>query len=117
LLAQLGGDGGWEPGPYGEWAGDCVRFAWFAWAANGIVPARGNNATQMGDAYASRLRGGVPPVGALVFYYDATGLGHVGISTGGGRVISTTGYDRQGTPNYILRYTRAGLTYRGWAFP
>jgi cell wall-associated NlpC family hydrolase len=118
LLAQLGGDGGWNPGPYGEWAGDCLRFAWFAWAANGVAPLRGANAKQVGDMYASRLQGGEPPVGALVFYDGVGGLGHVAISMGRGQVVGTTGTDNQpGKRIFLTPYLRPGLPYRGWVYP
>jgi hypothetical protein len=116
-LAQMGGDAQWEPGPYGEWAGDCVRFSWFAWAASGISPQRGSNATQMGDAYAGRLQGGTPPVGAMVFYYGAHGLGHVAISLGNGYTVGTTGFDGNHTPIFVKPVVRPGLPYRGWAYP
>jgi cell wall-associated NlpC family hydrolase len=119
LMRQTGSD--WlrrGDGPLGEWSGDCARFAYLAWHANGVRPIKGATAKAVGDAYtrAGRMRGGEPPVGALVFYHWGR-YGHVGISLGGGQVVSTQGMDYARRPIRQHAYNGIGLGYRGWADP
>jgi hypothetical protein len=71
---------------------------------------------EAGNAYAGRLRGGVPPTGSLVYYGGANGFGHVGISLGYGWVVSTSGFDNQGLPNKLFSYNQQP-EYRGWVLP
>lgn len=120
LLRQVGADWGapsWD-GPTGEWSGDCYRFAFLAWYANGIKPILAGTARAAGDAYqrAGRMHGGVPPVGAMVFY-TWSNAGHVGISLGNGQVMSTHGVDGQGLAISARPYNQMGLPYRGWVDP
>lgn len=121
LLARTGSDWGspaWD-GPRGEWSGDCARFAFLAWYANGVTPLKGATAKVIGDRYAAagRMHGGVPRLGSEVFF-DYAGLGHVGIAVdNSGTVVSTSGLDGARRAIRINAYTRMGLRYRGWVDP
>lgn len=118
LLARYGRNGGWAPGPYGEWSGDCMRFAAAAWLSVGVVPRSGATAKSVGDSYsrAGRLKQGVPPVGAIVFYSWGQ-YGHAGVSLGGGTVVSTQGTDGRKMAVRRHGYRSIGLAYRGWVDP
>jgi uncharacterized protein YraI len=119
LLARVGADWGSRgDGPYGEWAGDCYRFAFLAWYANGVRPSQAPTAQAAESAYhrAGRVHGGVPPAGAMVFYAYGS-LGHVGISLGNGQVMSTHGLDYSYKPISARPYNAMGLPYLGWVDP
>lgn len=118
LLKRYGRDSGWAPGPYGEWSGDCMRFAAAAWLSTGVVPLRGSTAKLVGDAYArsGRLKSGLPPLGTIVFYSWGR-PGHAGISLGNGQVVSTRGVDGNRAKVRTHNYRLSGMTYRGWADP
>ena len=121
LLARAGSNWGspsWD-GPTGEWSGDCARFAFLAWYANGVTPVRASTAKAIADRYqaAGRLHGGVPPLGAEVFYAYSN-LGHVGIAVdNAGTVVSTKGLDGNRSAIRMNAYNRMGLAYRGWVDP
>lgn len=63
-----------------------------------------------------RVREGVPPRGALVFYQDGR-YGHVALSVGGGWVISTVGTDADRLPVLRVSYEWFNARYLGWAMP
>jgi len=118
-LALVGAD--WRArgdGPYGEWAGDCYRFAFLAWYANGVRPMLAATAQAAATAYqrAGKMHAGVPPAGAMVFYAYGS-LGHVGISIGNGHVISTHGLDYSYRSISPRPYNQMGLSYIGWVDP
>lgn len=82
------------------WENECLvfvrnRYGWLngsGWATAEIG----------GDYFASRglLRQGVPPRGALVWYHNSRGSGHVAISLGQGKVIGTSVNGRVGVAGY-----------------
>ncbi|WP_426503400.1 hypothetical protein ACPPVO_37985 [Dactylosporangium sp. McL0621] len=53
---------------------------------------------------------GIPPRGALTWYHNSTGQGHVAISLGEGKVVSTSVSGQVG----VAGYTDHGM-YRGWS--
>ena len=107
--------------PYGEWAGDCPKLPGVAYARatgnNSYIPRVGD-ADDLANYYRSRgrVQGGVPPVGALVFYDIARPYGHVAISIGGGQIVTTRGLDGNRYANSQVAYTFFG-NYLGWAMP
>jgi hypothetical protein len=62
-----------------------------------------------------RVRHGVPPRGALVFYSGS--YGHVALSVGGGLVISTIGAEADRLPVARVPYRWFSAPYLGWAVP
>lgn len=106
----------WAPGPAGEWAGDCPKLPYVGWRAAGVTIVK-NDAIQNYRHYsnAGRIRSGVPPRGAVVFY-DVTRYGHTAISLGRGFVASTVGMDNDKAANSVRPYT-AWANYLGWAMP
>jgi hypothetical protein len=123
VLASFGADGGWGPGPYGEWSGDCWRFASLGWMEAGIPTKTGVTAYGAYQYYLSRGRvstSGTPPAGAVIFYtgvvVSGRELGHAGISIGNGLAVSTTGLDGAGL-GIRSPYSfdgLPGLSYRGY---
>lgn len=97
----------------GMWSGWCELFVERAYGT------RGQYARAIYDYNAQRAAGRIhtdtnPPAGALVFYtWDS--YGHVGISIGGGQVISTQGLN---TPLPVRQHsvTGVGLPYLGWSY-
>lgn len=67
-----------------------------------------------GDWFASRnlLKKGVPPRGAVVWYHNSVGTGHVAISLGEGLVIGSSVNGKVGVAHY-----KAHESYRGWSRP
>lgn len=57
-----------------------------------------------------------PPRGALVFYGGGDGYGHIGVSIGGGQVISTQGLSGQYLPVWQHGVTALSNPYLGWAY-
>jgi hypothetical protein len=113
-----GGD--WAPGPYGEWSGDCIKLTVAAYldAGLGRIPSAGS-AAAMYRTYLNRgpVHAGTGPVGALVFWPNAAGgTGHVALSLGDGRVVTTNGYDTNRKVNSI-RPASYFSTAAGWALP
>ena len=98
----------------GWWSGWCETLVERAWSAAGVNFRYSNAAA---DYEARRSAGqiqtaGPPPRGALVFYAP----NHVALSIGGGRVVSTTGHERDRLPVANLSYLALSV-YRGWAMP
>lgn len=106
----------WSVGPH--WSGFCEAFV-------GLVtrgPRGRGYASAMADYRDHLKRGlihrGVPPRGAVV-YWNPTGshgAGHIGISLGNGREISTYGFVGQNRPIQIHSYMHFAK-YLGWALP
>lgn len=94
----------------GWWSGWCEAFAEAAYGRTFRYASA--DAHYFARLNAGQIRGGQPPRGAIVFW-----TGHVGISVGGGQVISTQGTSTaQRLPVWRTSYTFfAG--YRGWAMP
>jgi hypothetical protein len=94
---------------------------WSGWSEQFVERAYGTESrfSSARDAFnAQRAAGRVhddanPPAGALV-YYRWTSYGHVGISIGGGQVISTQGVS---TPLPVRQHAIKGISleYLGWA--
>lgn len=106
----------WNPGPKGEWAGDCPKLPYVGWRKAGItVPAshaRNNYNTWRNQG---KIRQGVPPRGAIVFW-DVTSYGHTAVSLGNGYVVTTRGMDFDRLPNAVVKYNSYSR-YLGWALP
>lgn len=106
----------WAPGPFGEWSGDCAKFAYLAWLKAGKAIARGN-AREQYYAYASRVQGGAAPAGALVFWPNvAAPFGHIAISDGAGGVYTTQGLDHANLPIARVPVGHFGAP-AGWVMP
>lgn len=94
------------------WSGWCELFTEIAYGT------RGKYLRAIDDYNAQKSAGRIhtdtnPPAGALVFY-NLSAYGHVGISIGSGRVISTQGMD---TPLPVREHGVTELTsYLGWAY-
>lgn len=111
--------GDWAPGPYGEWSGDCVKLPVAAYLKAGLRIPTAGSAAAMYRTYRDRglIGTGVAPTGALVFWPSAAaGTGHVAISLGDGRVVTTNGYDTNKQANSIRAASYFG-TSAGWALP
>ncbi len=127
--AQQTGDDGyftasdWASGPYGEWSGDCGKFAWLAYE-------RAGNHLTLDDAwpmfsnyysagYSERGRNELPPYGALVGWQSDPG--HIAVAVGGPNVATTQGWNGDGM--WIARRSLAdstsfgGPNYYGWVVP
>jgi hypothetical protein len=106
----------WSVGPH--WSGFCEAFV-------GLVtrgPRGRGYASAMAD-YRDHLKHGlihqgVPPRGAVVYWNPTSshGAGHVGISLGNGREISTYGFVGQNRPIQVHSYLHFPK-YLGWARP
>ena len=107
----------WAPGPVGEWSGDCVKLPYVAWHAAG-VPILKNNALANYNYYHGKglVKGGTPPVGAVVWFNIDRPLGHEAIYVGDGLTASTLGVDGNNKPNVVKPYTSWG-SYLGWWLP
>lgn len=98
--------------PDGMWSGWCELFVERAYGTSGRYPSAQANFNA--QRAAGRVRTDTnPPAGALVFYAWGS-YGHVGVSLGGGQVISTQGFS---TPLPVRQHTVTGinLQYLGWA--
>jgi hypothetical protein len=104
----------WSDQLRAPWSGWCEVFAEVAYGTRGRM-------TSAIAHYQLRLRKGQirtdanPPRGAFVFYGGGNGAGHVGISIGGGQVISTQGFPGQRLP--VWQHSVRGISnpYLGWA--
>ncbi|HZM77677.1 MAG TPA: hypothetical protein VFC19_18325 [Candidatus Limnocylindrales bacterium] len=94
------------------WEGLCLAFqrASFGWGSSGW-----DTAERGGDWIANNgfmHTTGVPPRGALVWYHNSSGTGHVVVSIGGGDIIGTSVNGKVGVAGF--RYHEG---YRGWSVP
>jgi hypothetical protein len=90
----------------------CMRFTAlsYGWSYSGWSTAEVG-----GDWLAARgymHTTGIPPRGALVWYHNSAGSGHVVISLGQGKVIGTSVGGRVGVASYTYH-----SSYRGWTVP
>lgn len=98
-----------------QWSGWCELFVENAYGTSGRYGSAATN-------YTARKNVGQintdtnPPAGALVFYSWGS-YGHVGISIGGGQVVSTQGDGSKALPVRQHGVTGMGLPYLGWAWP
>jgi hypothetical protein len=93
----------WAEGPRGEFSGDCIKLAHFAWYKATGVYSYMSDAINVWRFYSSRGLAGPanqpPPYGAMIFYGTTIDpRGHVGIAAGGTRIVDTKGVDRDGKP-------------------
>ncbi|MGH3664439.1 MAG: hypothetical protein ACRDTQ_21610 [Micromonosporaceae bacterium] len=93
--------------------GWCLKFQRLAYGwQNG---AGWSTAEQGGDWMVSHGRmhtTGVPPRGALVWYHNSAGTGHIVVSLGEGKIIGTSVNGHVGVAGYKYR-----TGYRGWSIP
>lgn len=116
-------DGPFVPQRTGNyWSGWCLAFAGDAWAVGGGAPSDAlSYPTAIGAWNAFAAKGQVdrthrPPRGAMVFF-NWTTSGHVAISLGNWRVISTQGNEPQTLPIYDFNFGPDTPGYLGWAMP
>lgn len=99
---------------YGRyWSGYCEGFVEVAFGTRNAFASASDHYNW--QASQGQIRTDTnPPAGAVVFY--GGGYGHVGISIGGGQVISTQGYNGQTLP--VWQHSVTGLVnpYLGWAY-
>lgn len=102
-FARLGstGEEGW-----------CMRFQAqaYGWSASGFSTAEVGGDWMADHGYMHTS--GIPPRGALVWYHNSAGTGHVVVSLGEGKVIGSSVPDRIGVDGYLYR-----TGYRGWSVP
>lgn len=90
--------------------GWCMRFQAqaYGWSASGWATAEvgGDWETSHGYMHTS----GIPPRGALVWYHNSAGTGHVVVSLGQGKIIGSSVGGQVGVADYLYR-----TGYRGWS--
>jgi hypothetical protein len=90
----------------------CLRFTAlsYGWSASGWNTAEvgGDWITSNGYMHTT----GIPPRGALVWYHNSAGSGHVVISLGEGKIIGTSVNGAVGVADYLYH-----SSYRGWSVP
>jgi hypothetical protein len=99
----------------GYWSGYCEVFVEVAYG--GRFRYGSAIADYQGRLAQGLIHSGVPPRGALVFYGGGGGDGHVAISIGGGKVVSTYGYVGDTFPIAEYAYSYFTNPYYGWALP
>ncbi|HEY9390887.1 MAG TPA: hypothetical protein VIR27_14125 [Mycobacteriales bacterium] len=89
--------------------GLCLHFqaAAYGWSFSGWATAEigGDWLTSHGYMHTT----GIPPRGALVWYHNSSGTGHVVLSLGEGKIIGSSVGGQVGVANYLYR-----TGYRGW---
>jgi uncharacterized protein YraI len=92
--------------------GLCMHFqaVAYGWSASGWATAEvgGDWETSHGYMHTS----GIPPRGALVWYHNSEGTGHVVVSLGQGKIIGSSVGGQVGVDDYLYR-----TGYRGWSQP
>ncbi len=90
--------------------GWCMRFQAqaYGWAASGWSTAEvgGDWITSHGYMHTT----GTPPRGAIVWYHNSSGTGHVVVSLGAGKIIGSSVSGKVGVASYNYR-----TGYRGWS--
>jgi hypothetical protein len=112
----------WPPGPYGEWSGDCAKFAWVAYKRAGKTLVR-NNAwplfwTYYSSSYSERGRTKLPRYGSLVGWQWSPG--HIAVAVGGSYVATTQSTDGANLPiarKSLSNTAFGGPNYYGWVIP
>jgi len=104
---------------YGEWSGDCKKLAASAWRDAGVVLVTGHAAATF-DWYwyrrTDRGVGRIAPYGSLVGFAVSLPYGHIAVSIGGNRIVTTLGAEGSRTANGV-RTTDLYGGYRGWVLP
>lgn len=102
----------WEFGHLGSTAyeGWCMKFQGLAygWSYSGFSTAEVGGDWMVNHGYMHTS--GIPPRGALVWYHNSSGTGHVVISLGEGKIIGTSVGGKVGVAGYKYR-----TGYRGWS--
>ena len=109
----VGHGGHWN----GDWSGYCTRFVWTAWFRAGVDIWAAKHATQMFVRFASVLRSGDAPVGAILFWPDFAAAGHVAIADGKGWMYTAVGGYAENRPIAHSPITDMGPGLAGWALP
>jgi uncharacterized protein YraI len=104
----------WEFARLGSTAyeGLCLAFQaqGFGWSYSGFSTAESAGDWMVNHSYMHTS--GIPPRGALVWYHNSAGTGHVVVSLGEGKIIGTSVNDRVGVAGYLYHGS-----YRGWTVP
>lgn len=106
-------DPSWSNQLRGPWSGYCEAFVEIAYGTRHHYASASAN-------YQAHLRAGLihtdnnPPIGALV-YYGGGQYGHVALSVGGGRIITTLGQVNQRLPISEISLSSLKNPYLGWA--
>jgi uncharacterized protein YraI len=92
--------------------GWCMRFQAqaYGWSASGWSTAEVGGDWIAAHGYLHTT--GVPPRGALVWYHNSSGTGHVVVSLGEGKIIGSSVNGKVGVAGYQYR-----TGYRGWSTP
>jgi uncharacterized protein YraI len=92
--------------------GQCLHFQAeaFGWSYSGFTTAEAAGDWMVNNGYMHTS--GIPPRGALVWYHNSSGTGHVVVSLGEGKIIGTSVGGAVG----VASYTYHG-SYRGWTVP
>ncbi|HEX6499556.1 MAG TPA: hypothetical protein VF054_11050 [Micromonosporaceae bacterium] len=95
-----------------SWEGWCLKFQAqaYGWSYAGF-----NTAEEAGDWMVNNgymHTSGIPPRGALVWYHNSSGTGHITVSLGEGKIIGTSVGGAVGVTAY--NYMSG---YRGWSVP
>jgi uncharacterized protein YraI len=104
----------WEFSNLGSTAyeGWCLRFQALAygWSYSGWSTAEVGGDWMVSHGYMHTS--GTPPRGALVWYHNSAGTGHIVASLGEGKIIGTSVNGDVGVAGYLYR-----TGYRGWTVP
>ncbi|HEX6497630.1 MAG TPA: hypothetical protein VF054_01210 [Micromonosporaceae bacterium] len=92
--------------------GWCMKFQAqaYGWSYSGWSTAEVGGDWMVNHGYMHTS--GIPPRGALVWYHNSSGTGHVVVSLGEGKIIGTSVGGAVGVANYDYR-----TGYRGWSIP
>jgi len=92
--------------------GWCMRFQAqaYGWSASGFSTAEVGGDWMVSHGYMHTS--GIPPRGALVWYHNSSGTGHIVVSLGEGMVVGSSVPNKIGVDGYQYR-----TGYRGWSIP
>ena len=92
--------------------GWCMRFQAqaYGWSSSGFSTAEVGGDYMVNHGYMHTT--GIPPRGALVWYHNSSGTGHVVVSLGEGKIIGSSVGGDVGVAGYQYR-----TGYRGWSVP
>lgn len=92
--------------------GWCMRFQAqaYGWSYSGFSTAEVGGDWMVSHGYMHTS--GTPPRGALVWYHNSSGTGHVVVSLGEGKIIGSSVNGAVGVAGYLYR-----TGYRGWSVP
>src|SRR6266511_223732 len=104
----------WEFARLGSTAyeNQCLHFQAeaFGWSYSGFATAEAAGDWMVNNSYMHTS--GIPPRGALVWYHNSSGTGHVVVSLGEGKIIGTSVGGDVGVASYTYH-----SSYRGWTVP